>query len=91
MLRYKRGAKLYFRVYFHHHIHCKHFKHLLVVWLWPYVANLACLISFQVLKDHVFLRASDYTNVSDNVSLLCYCLLPYPFNLAKVHEAYNSN
>ena len=53
----------------------------LVVWLWSYVANLACdvtksinfptkslrskrrilFISFQVMTDHVFLRAFDYT------------------------------
>ena len=53
----------------------------LVLWLWSYVANLACdvtksinfprkslrskrrilFISFQVMTDHVFLRAFDYT------------------------------
>ena len=41
MLRHKEGPKLYFRVYFQHHIHCQHFKHLLVVWLWCYVSNQA--------------------------------------------------
>ena len=36
-VRHKQGSKLYFRVYFQHHIHWNNFEYLLVVWLWSYV------------------------------------------------------
>ena len=75
MLRHKQGVKSNFRVYFQHHVHWQHFRHLLVVRVCSYVTNSACDVTnkYELLDPGSSLETSNIVSGNER-SYVCVCV-----------------